>query len=164
VVVDTEGGGLMVSENVFVPIAPTASVTVSVIDGKTPVAVGVPLKTPALLIVSPVGSVLPLSAKTSVPVPPLAVIVCEYGWLTVHGGSGVAVVMEGRGFTTSEYALVVDALLASVAFTENGYGVGTVTTGAVPLRAVPVKESQLGNPVIVRVTMPVPPVTVRVCE
>jgi hypothetical protein len=73
-VVLTVGGGLMVSANVFVAVAETLSVTRKV-KLTEPVAVGIPLSTPALLMVSHVGRVDPLSEKLSVPVPPAAAMV-----------------------------------------------------------------------------------------
>jgi len=73
-VVVTAGGGLMVNAKVLVAKAETLSVTRKVkLTG--PVAVGVPLSMPALVMVSHEGRVDPLSAKVSEPVPPVAVIV-----------------------------------------------------------------------------------------
>jgi hypothetical protein len=73
-VVVTEGGALMVKANVFVAEAEVVSVTRKVkLTG--PVAVGVPLSTPALEMVSHEGKVDPLSAKVSAPVPPTAAMV-----------------------------------------------------------------------------------------
>ena len=75
-VVLTTGAALMVRVNVFVANAFRLSVTRSVkLNG--PVAVGVPLNVPDALMVSQIGSVAPLSLKTSVPVPPTAAMGCE---------------------------------------------------------------------------------------
>jgi len=73
-VVVTAGGGLMVNAKVFVKDAETLSVTRKV-KLTVPVAVGVPLSMPALVMVSHEGRVDPLSAKVSEPVPPAAAIV-----------------------------------------------------------------------------------------
>ena len=59
----------------LVVVAPTASVTRTV-KVKGPVAAGVPLRTPALVMgLIPVGSVPPAIDQVSVPVPPDAAIV-----------------------------------------------------------------------------------------
>jgi len=99
-VVVTDGGALTVNVKALVDEAETLSVTFKVkLTG--PADGGVPLNSPPPVMVNQEGSVVPLSAKVSVPAPPDAVMVCEYGRLAVHGGSGEAVVMAGSGLTTT---------------------------------------------------------------
>jgi hypothetical protein len=68
--------------------------------------------------------------------------------------------MVGRGFTTTVYEMLADALFESVAFTENEKLVGVKTNGAVPLKTLPWSVSHPGKPVGVSVMVPVPPVVV----
>jgi hypothetical protein len=98
----------MVRLKLLVEEADTLSVTFNVkLTG--PAAGGVPLNTPALVMLSQAGKVEPLSEKVRVPVPPVAAIVWEYSRDTVQDGSGEDVVMVGKGFTVTAYELVVDA-------------------------------------------------------
>ncbi len=159
----TEGVGLMVSENVLVEKLERLSVTCKV-KLTVPVAVGVPLSTPPLVMVSHAGNVEPLSAKVSAPVPPEARMVCAYGRLMVQAGRGEAFVIVGSGLTTTEYGLVAEAPSESVAFAEKENVVCVATDGAVPLSKPPaLSVSHAGRPVALKAMEPVPPVAVSVC-
>ena len=68
--------GVMVSVSAWVVEAEAASLTRTV-KLKVPEAVGVPLKAPGPLKVSPPGTVPAMTDHASVPVPPVAVMVFE---------------------------------------------------------------------------------------
>ncbi len=115
-VVVTEGAGLIVRANVLVVEDDRMSVTRTVkLTG--PAAVGVPLSTPVLVMVSQSGRVVPLSAKVSGAVPPATASVCVYGRPTVHVGKGEADVRVGNGFTVTLKALLPVSRTLSVTVT-----------------------------------------------
>src|SRR6266849_5832314 len=74
-----------------------------------PVAVGVPLSTPAVVSVTPAGNAPPAIDHVYGGMPPAPFIVCEYGTRSMAGGRGVAlVIVTGVNgvFTVSENGLV----------------------------------------------------------
>src|ERR1035438_2011371 len=127
-----DGPGLMVSENALALVPATLSVTFNV-KVKGPAAGGVPVRAPPAEMVSHGGSVVPASANVYGGTPPDAETLWEYGRLTVHGGSGEAVVMVTPGFTVTLNALLTVAVTLSVAVTVKLYGVAATTAGAVPV-------------------------------
>ncbi|HUI56417.1 MAG TPA: hypothetical protein VLY04_15690 [Bryobacteraceae bacterium] len=144
-------------------LAPRLSVTMAV--NVYVVAVGgVPLSVPELDKDSQLGRP-PESANCSVPVPPLADRLAEYGLPTVHGGKGELVVMVGSGFTVTGYLPVADAWVVSVAVMKKLYWVGEATIGAAPPNTpAELMVSQLGRPVALQVMAPVPPFALKFCE
>lgn len=129
----------------------------------TPAVGGAPLSTPAVKL-NHSGNALSVE-KVRAPVPPVAVIVTEYGRFTVPDGNGDAFVIAGIGFTSTVYPTDLEPLLVSVAVTVKGNAVAPETAGAMPLSTPPgVRVSHAGSPVAVKAIAPVPPLAVKVCE
>ena len=82
----------------FPPVSVALTVKLNV-----PAVAATPLRTPAGVNVRPAGNVPPVVAKVYDPVPPVAVIVCEYVVPTVPGGkvSGFTVIRTAGVRTTS---------------------------------------------------------------
>ena len=137
----------------------SAAVTVNVY---VPAAVGVPPIAPvAAFRANPVGRLPVVTLKASAPVPPVAVTVWLYARLAVQFGN-VTVVIDTPGLIVTVYAWLAVCPNVSLAITVNVYvpaavGVPLIT----PLAAV--KLSPPGRlPAMLRVSAPVPPVTVAV--
>jgi len=97
--------------------------------------------------------------------PAVAVIVCAYGTVAVHGGSGDEVAMVTGGFTTTVKLLLAVADWLSVAVALKVYDVTPLTNGAVPLSSPWAdKVSHEGKFVPIHVTVPIPPEEPNVCE
>jgi hypothetical protein len=91
-VVSGAPAGSIVREKGFESVPPPDTVTVK-LDG--PAVVGVPLKTPAVLRLSPAGGLPAVTDQIKGGVPPVAVNVWLYAVPTVPAGSGLAVVIVG---------------------------------------------------------------------
>lgn len=159
-----DGAGLMVSENALALVPATLSVTFN-LKLNSPAAGGVPVRAPPAEMVSHGGSVVAASAKVYGGTPPDAETLWEYGRLTVHEGSGEAVVMVTAGFTVTVNAMLAVAVTLSVAVTVKVYGVAEVTGGAVPVSApAGDRVSQTGKLELDQAMAGVPPVAVSVWE
>ena len=89
-VIESGAGGLIVKANAFVAVALMLSVTFTV-KFAVPVAVGVPLITPAAFMLKPGGNDPDVINHAYGEVPPAADRVCEYGTVSVPFGMGDAV-------------------------------------------------------------------------
>jgi hypothetical protein len=112
-VLSTSGAGLIVTEYCCVATCAPESValTVKVLDWAV---VGVPEKTPALLIVIPVGSAPAEIVQVTGAVPPLNVMEALYAVPTVPLGNEAVVIWSGGGLMTSVNARCAVCAAASV--------------------------------------------------
>ena len=102
-----------------------ASVTLTVKLAATGI-VGVPEITPALLRLSPAGSVPEARVQVSVPLPPVAVSVVLYAVPTVPPANAPLVVIAGAGCT-----VIFTVAVCVVLFTEVAVSVAVVTAETV---------------------------------
>ena len=138
----------------------SASVAV-IVNVKVPMPEGLPVITPAVLSVRPVGKMLEVTANVTPPrlpfaaVPPEAETVWLYvvtllTWLTVHGGSE-AVVISTAGWTMIVYDVTAVPPAKSVTFKSNVI----VPAAGVPFNAtVPIAPLVTMNPACVRPVLP----------
>ena len=117
-VVIVSTGGITEIDSALEPFLLLASRTLTV-KFDVPAAVGVPLITPAAVIVSPAGSVPEARVTVYGPAPPDHATVALYGTATVAGGRDVVVMTGGPGRTVIVNVSVSVWPIASVAVTVN---------------------------------------------
>src|SRR5438132_322458 len=106
-------GGLIVSENVLLVLAPALSATCAV-KLKLPALVGVPLKTPPVVKLNPAAKVPAVTDHENGAVPFVTVNVKEYGVPTIALGSGDGeVIVTGAPPGTVKSTTSVGALTES---------------------------------------------------
>jgi hypothetical protein len=143
---------------VWVSWAPAASVAVTT-TLNVPVAVGVPLIVPALLIVTPVGR--PVADHVNGVVPPLALPpVVGYGRLIVQDGSEVGAVIVGAVLIVIVYGWLFDEPAASVMVTVTVFV--PVADGVPERTPAELIDMPVGRLLADHVEAPVPPVPVNV--